>query len=750
MHNSRKPKLDVRSTLQSCSHFASSVIRASNETSSFHKSRQTRAKLTTALLALASLQIAVERASCQLPNVPPASQPNPPPPDSPIVLTFDIDKCLNCICLASSLCSDAQLKCDSSGECGAYKLSFTYWADAGALSPHSNSSRFDDEDDFLSSSSISLLAQPRDFELCATNKDCARRSVKNYFLKHAMDCNNDAKIDCLDMAAVHRAGSAECSADWLKETDFWQNFQLSGCVPNLPQRIFAPRQQQPAATRADSRPPPRLTPGAGRGRSFRADRSTGEFNNTFSSQVQLALTGACLECLCESHAGCQFVSAACSETSNVACGPFGITRDYWLDASSPGGSWFACTRSRDCSQTTIRNYMTRYATDCDSDGQLTCADIGLIHARGADECRAAVNDPVARRLSPFYDRFDACLARKQVQRLPSNGLGNDLQLLPTLAPPSPTQAQRQPRPPPNPTDSENSFDVPRIPTPPPEQPGRLSSLQPQPSFPPVQPDESIPQPPPTGGASFFKPTQGPPLAANSDDGFEAPRQPNSDANSNFNPNSNSNLNPNPNPNLRPPVNPNTANSDSESSEVPSRPSSANVFGEELANAQRSPRESSPSNAPSLGEEAARNSSSATPISAECFECICEAATNCNQASRCQSSDVRHTRCGMFLISFDEWTTTKLSTQLVSSADLLSDPAASERAFYSCVTSRSCGEQVLAELASTGQEARVDCNGDKRFDCYDLAAMHQAGKASCNSAQFLESQYWNDFNACFGF
>jgi len=147
----------------------------------------------------------------------------------------------------------------------------------------------------------------------------------------------------------------------------------------------------------------------------------------------------------------------------------------------------------------------------------------------------------------------------------------------------------------------------------------------------------------------------------------------------------------------------------------------------------------------------RNSSlaaqAARALSGECFECICEASTSCNPQSKCQTSDVRHTRCGLFLISYDQWLATNLSRELVSREALARDPAADERAFYECVTERDCAQRLLTIYMQTHH---TDCDKDGRIDCYDLAAIHHSGPEQCSAEALLDSQYWSDFNACFGF
>lgn len=102
---------------------------------------------------------------------------------------------------------------------------------------------------------------------------------------------------------------------------------------------------------------------------------------------------------------------------------------------------------------------------------------------------------------------------------------------------------------------------------------------------------------------------------------------------------------------------------------------------------------------------------------------------------------------MFLISYDQWLTTGLSRELVTREALARDAAADERAFYECVTTRECSERLLAIFMARNQK---DCDRDGRVDCYDYAAIHHSGLEQCASESLLDSQYWNDFNACLGF
>ncbi|KAG9510649.1 hypothetical protein GZH46_00806, partial [Fragariocoptes setiger] len=104
------------------------------------------------------------------------------------------------------------------------------------------------------------------------------------------------------------------------------------------------------------------------------------------------------------HSGCNTNTAQNCLGGNV-CGPFGITQAYWKDGNRPGGSWVACTRTRECSQTTIINYMEKYKRDCNGDSLITCSDYAAIHRRGPGACNSK-----DLRKDPFWQRFQACRA----------------------------------------------------------------------------------------------------------------------------------------------------------------------------------------------------------------------------------------------------------------------------------------------------------------------------------------------------
>jgi len=81
-----------------------------------------------------------------------------------------------------------------------------------------------------------------------------------------------------------------------------------------------------------------------------------------------AMTPECLQCLCEGASGCK-QDLGCD---NGVCGPFQITRPYWLDAGKPTvkddrrgsknpAAYAECANNMECSGRAVTAYMKRYA-----------------------------------------------------------------------------------------------------------------------------------------------------------------------------------------------------------------------------------------------------------------------------------------------------------------------------------------------------------------------------------------------------
>ncbi|CAG2108311.1 unnamed protein product, partial [Medioppia subpectinata] len=150
-------------------------------------------------------------------------------------------RCLQCICKASSGCK-LNTKCHNSGTnayfCGPYQISWAYWSDAGKPG---NTGRSDD------------------FEHCLNDKNCAEVTVRGYMSKWATDCNNDGVVDCLDFAAIHKAGASSCNQQWLYNSQYWNVFrqcQLSSGDASPSQPALDDKPWQPSSQPQTPKPQP--------------------------------------------------------------------------------------------------------------------------------------------------------------------------------------------------------------------------------------------------------------------------------------------------------------------------------------------------------------------------------------------------------------------------------------------------------------------------------------------------------------
>ncbi|KAI5706028.1 uncharacterized protein LOC113467831 [Diaphorina citri] len=50
------------------------------------------------------------------------------------------------------------------------------------------------------------------YSRCTNDAVCSGKTVENYMIKFAQDCDADGQIDCRDYAAIHRLGGYGCNA----------------------------------------------------------------------------------------------------------------------------------------------------------------------------------------------------------------------------------------------------------------------------------------------------------------------------------------------------------------------------------------------------------------------------------------------------------------------------------------------------------------------------------------------------------
>ncbi|KYM94116.1 Lysozyme 2, partial [Cyphomyrmex costatus] len=100
----------------------------------------------------------------------------------------------------------------------------------------------------------------------------------------------------------------------------------------------------------------------------------------------------CIRCICEAASECN-ISIGCD---GPVCGPFYITKQYWIDAGKPnlnGGqsdnndeAYKSCAKDAYCAARTVENYMAKFSRDCTGNGVIDCDDYVHLHRFGASDC----------------------------------------------------------------------------------------------------------------------------------------------------------------------------------------------------------------------------------------------------------------------------------------------------------------------------------------------------------------------------
>lgn len=151
------------------------------------------------------------------------------------------------------------------------------------------------------------------------------------------------------------------------------------------------------------------------------------------------LNSMCFRCLCEASTGCsnrlrcdQGVCVTCRHLIKnwnqlIAvkfqyCGPFSISRAYWIDAGkvvkaqddpNRWGSYEECANNYDCATDIITQYMEKYGKDCNNDGLVDCVDYAMLHINGGPTCHLPLN-------LEFSRKFNNCLLQNRRLRV-ANG-----------------------------------------------------------------------------------------------------------------------------------------------------------------------------------------------------------------------------------------------------------------------------------------------------------------------------------------
>ncbi|KAL3272423.1 hypothetical protein HHI36_013905 [Cryptolaemus montrouzieri] len=119
------------------------------------------------------------------------------------------------------------------------------------------------------------------------------------------------------------------------------------------------------------------------------------------------LNESCIKCICHASSSCEN-SAFCN---GDVCGPFRITRAYWIDGGQPTLNnehpnsplaYEHCASDFKCATLAVQGYMRKFYQDCNGDNVIDCNDYVLIHEFGGYGCKG-------RTLYGLYrERFTQC------------------------------------------------------------------------------------------------------------------------------------------------------------------------------------------------------------------------------------------------------------------------------------------------------------------------------------------------------
>ncbi|KAJ8959611.1 hypothetical protein NQ318_021797 [Aromia moschata] len=105
----------------------------------------------------------------------------------------------------------------------------------------------------------------------------------------------------------------------------------------------------------------------------------------------------CIRCLCHAATGCN-LTLGCT---GGYCGPFKISRIYWIDAGNVTlagddperiGAYEDCALAYHCAINIVRKYLIKYGRnlvicDCNEDGVTNCDDFSMINFNGGNQCQ---------------------------------------------------------------------------------------------------------------------------------------------------------------------------------------------------------------------------------------------------------------------------------------------------------------------------------------------------------------------------
>jgi len=133
----------------------------------------------------------------------------------------------------------------------------------------------------------------------------------------------------------------------------------------------------------------------------------------------------------------------------------------------------------------------------------------------------------------------------------------------------------------------------------------------------------------------------------------------------------------------------------------------------------------------------------SPITNNCFSCICEQATNCDVYKGCRAKGFPGGPwCGPMGIGMAFWIEYGNCTL---DGDDPKDPISMER----CTTDLACTMKVMRSFANSPD--LPDCDEDGRITCDDYSMVHFLGNVGCllpeNRARYKSDKVYERYTAC---
>lgn len=593
--------------------------------------------------------------------------------------------CLDCICDAVSGCNTSLNNCGSGALCGPFAISQTYWKDG--RKPGAS------------------------WTACARTKECSMVTVKNYMEKNKRDCNGDGFITCDDYAAIHRRGPHACTNRDLFKDHYWNKFQA--CRANQKPK----KDVNMVKVNEDS-----------------DDISASNLNSLTNRDDGAVITTPAFD---PSIISTKYIASTTVSTTTTTTTSTTTTTTTSTTTTTPAPPMAT----------------TNYASIMESYQIQQHSFKPFVHQHHVDPPNVATNHESNQAMDMPQSEGPSA---STTETLPVTSTTTSLRRIETASPTTvsdqqpPIEAAEYPLPefpfaigleP----DRANSFD--RVAT------GIFASPDFTNSYPPM-PEILVPEKPPT--------VEQVPSSSPVDSSAGQSKLPGQQRPSTHHLPPSSRVSPFQIPSLpissRPPSDHNSSKQSSSQPKAPMHnqrsPSNA-LQQQQIDRAQSQPIDQSMTNlnqsifgtdSMNISNLFEKGLNESSRIASECLECICDASSNCDTTVQCISKQREKNRCGLYMISWNQYQDSDVSlTSLVSAPAGISDESLDERLYYECTTDRACAEKLIHLYIEKHQK---DCNNDGKIDCYDIAAIHRVGPDSCNSGKFLSSQYWKDFNICY--